>query len=53
MIKDFELLPGEQQFGEACELQFTIKQVLLDSFLEKMTVLQSSGTALTLDMEKK
>ncbi len=49
LIKDFDLVILHQEFGEACELDFQLKQSLVDLFFEKVNLLQSTGTTLTLD----
>jgi putative IMPACT (imprinted ancient) family translation regulator len=53
LIKDFDLTIQRQEFGEACLLNFQIKQSILELFLEKVELLRSTGTVLTLDLEKK
>ena len=53
LIKDFEITVCDQQFTESCRLDFKIKLAVLDSFLGKVSLLQSTGTTMSLDMEKK
>ncbi len=53
LIKDFELSIMDQQFDEACQLNFEIRQSVLDAFLEKIELLQSTGTVVTLAVEKR
>lgn len=52
LMKDFDLVILQQEFGEACALDFQLKQSLLDLFLEKVNLLQSTGTILTLELDK-
>ncbi len=52
LIKDFELTIEKQQFGEACQLNFAVKLSVLDLFLDKVELLQSTGTTLSLYLEK-
>lgn len=53
LVREFELTLIEQQFDEACQLTFEIRQSILDLFIEKVKLLQSTGTTLTLAFEKR
>jgi uncharacterized YigZ family protein len=53
LIKDFELIIVEQQFGESCLLNVEIRQSVLDLFVEKVELLKSTGTLVTLALEKR
>ncbi len=53
LIKEFELQIVHQQFDEACQLNFQIKLSALENFLQRVELLQATGTTLVLELEKK
>lgn len=53
LIKDFELVIVDQKFDEACQLNFEIKQSIFELFVEKIELLKSTGTAITIEIDKK
>ena len=53
LIKDYALQVLDQQFHESCQLNFEIRQHMLELFQEKVELLKVTGTDVTLELEKK
>lgn len=53
LIKDYELVIVHQQFDAACSMTLQVKLALQDQLIEKIVLLQSTGTTLSYLQQKK